>query len=99
MTAYAIVRFRPKVGQEEAFVSRFQSLPRNFDGLRKFALIKAANGVYCSVAEWDSLGDIVAARPLMKNNLDQFRDTLQDVVEGEVTDPISGEAVMENILR
>lgn len=96
MTAYGMVRFRVKPGQAEEFERRFASLPRQFDGLRKFALVKTGDHSYCSVGEWDSYGAIVAARPGMASNLDAFRDLLEDLGNGlGCTDPVSGEAVYE----
>ena len=96
MTAYGVVRFRPTPGQHEEFETLFRTLPRDFEGLRKFSLIKTADGAYCSVSEWDSFDHVVAARPKMSSNLDVFRHTLEDLGEGRgVTDAVSGEAVIE----
>jgi hypothetical protein len=96
MAAYTVVRFRPKAGQHEEFQTLFCGIVREFQGLRKFALIKSASGEYFSMAEWDTFDDIVAARPQMIRNLDTFRHTLDDYGEGiGVTNAISGEAVLE----
>jgi quinol monooxygenase YgiN len=96
MTAYGVVRFRPKPGHEEEFETTFRRLPRNFEGLRKFALIKTGEETYCSISEWESYDHMVAARPKMAGNLDQFRHTLEKF-EGDlgVTDAVSGEAIFE----
>ncbi|KSV62912.1 hypothetical protein N185_12555 [Sinorhizobium sp. GW3] len=60
------------------------------------ALSKSADGSYFSIAEWESLEAIAAARPMMKANLDTFRDTLLELSQDlGVTDPISGEAIFE----
>lgn len=96
MSAYSVVRFRPKPGQHAEFESLFRSLPRNFQGLRKFSLVRAGEDIYFSVAEWDSFDHLVAARPKMVGNLDAFRHTLEELGEGRgVTDAVSGESVIE----
>ena len=96
MTAYNCVRFRVRPGQEERFEHLFRSALRDFEGLRKMALSKAADGSHFSIAEWESLEAIAAARPMMKANLDTFRDTLLELGQDlGVTDPISGEAIFE----
>lgn len=96
MTAFGVVRFRPKSGRHEEFENLFRNLPRNFEGLRKFSLIKTADGTYCSIGEWDSFDHMVAARPKMIGNLDTFRHTLDDFGDDRgVTDAISGEAIIE----
>ncbi|WP_440657548.1 antibiotic biosynthesis monooxygenase family protein [Ensifer adhaerens] len=96
MTAYNCVRFRVRSGQEERFEQLFRSAGRDFEGLRKMALSKSADGSYFSIAEWESLEAIAAARPMMKANLDTFRDTLLELSQDlGVTDPISGEAIFE----
>ncbi|WP_426289261.1 antibiotic biosynthesis monooxygenase family protein [Ensifer adhaerens] len=96
MTAYNCVRFRVRPGQEERFEQLFRSAGRDFEGLRKMALSKSADGSYFSIAEWESLEAIAVARPMMKANLDTFRDTLLELSQDlGVTDPISGEAIFE----
>jgi len=96
MTAYTVVRFRPKLGQHEEFQTRFCSIVREFAGLRKLALIKTNSGDYFSVGEWETFDDIVAARPEMLSNLDSFRHTLAEFGEGlGVTDAMSGEAILD----
>jgi len=96
MTAYNVVRFRTKPGQEQEFEDRFRGLPRSFEGLRKFALIKTGEGAYCSIGEWESYDDMVAARPLMITNLDKFRHTLAEFGDGrDITDAVSGDAIYE----
>ena len=97
MTAYGIVRFRVKPGQAEEFERRFASAPRQFPGLRKFALVKTGEHGYCSVGEWESFDAIASARQAMIANLDSFRDLLEDQGNGlGCTDPVSGEAVFES---
>lgn len=96
MAAYTVVRFRPKAGRQEEFQTLFCNIVREFEGLRKVVLVRGTNGEYFSLAEWNTFDNIVAARPQMARNLDSFRHTLDDYGEGlGVTNPISGEAVLE----
>ena len=96
MTAFNSVRFRVKPGMEEAFVAKHRGLGRNMAGFRRGALIKTGDRSYCMVGEWRSMSDIVNARPTMIAMLDTFRDVLEDLGGGlGVTDPVSGEAVVE----
>jgi hypothetical protein len=91
MRAMTVVRFKPKPGQEDEFERIYRSLAREFEGLRKISLVKSADGRYFGVGEWDSFDHLVAARPAMLKNLDQFRHTLSSFSEElGVTDPISG---------
>ncbi len=96
MTTYSVVRFRAKSGQEQEFEERFRNLARDFDGLRKFVLIKTGERTYCSIGEWESVDHLAACRPRMIGNLDNFRHTLEDFGEDKgVTDAVSGEAILE----
>lgn len=97
MTAYNVVRFRAKPGREKELLdlnkSAFATLP---PGARKGAMIKTGDRTYCFIGEWDSMKDIVAARPEMIAGLEKMRDVLEDLGGGMgVTDAISGETVME----
>jgi hypothetical protein len=97
MTAYNVVRFRVKPGRDKDFIAKNQEMGRTkMRGFRKGALIKTGDRAYCFMAEWDSFDSIVKARPQMLANLDSMRDLLEDLGGGlGVTDPISGEAVLE----
>lgn len=96
MTAYNVVRNRIKPGREKDFEQAFQNIARDYSGLRKMAVVKTGERSYCMVGEWDSMDAIVAARPKMIKSLDTFRDMLEDLGGGlGVTDPVSGEAIME----
>ena len=69
---------------------------RTCAGFKRFVLIKTGDRTYCAIGEWDSYQSIVAARPKMIATLDSFRDMLEDLGGGlGVTDPVSGEAVLE----
>ena len=97
MSAYNVVRFRVKPGREDDFVTAHRNAKRgSFKGMSKGSLIKTGERTYCFIAEWDSFDSIVAARPALIAILDSFRDTLEDLGGGlGVTDPVSGEAVVE----
>jgi hypothetical protein len=69
---------------------------RSLKGLRKATMIKAGDRSYCFIGEWDSMPDIVNARPDMIRDLDRWRSLLEDLGGGlGVTDPVSGEVVGE----
>ena len=96
MTAYNVVRMRVKPGREQDFMTAVKSLNRNFKGLRKASMIKTGERSYCFIGEWNSMQDIVDARPEMIKDLDRWRDLLEDLGGGlGVTDPVSGETVGE----
>jgi len=96
MTAFNVVRFRVKPGQEETFLEAHRKTQRNFPGMRRAALIKTGERAYCMVGEWDAMANLASARPEMIGLLDSFRDTLEDLGGGlGVTDPASGEVVLE----
>ena len=91
MRAMSVVRFKPHPGQEEEFERIYKSLVREFAGLRKISLVKATNGGYFGVGEWETFDHLVAARPAMVENLDKFRHLLASFSEElGVTDAISG---------
>ena len=91
MRAMSVVRFKPKPGKGDEFEKIYRGLTREFEGLRKISLVKATDDRYFAVGEWDSYDHLVASRPAMVKNLDQFRHLLESVSEDHgVTDPISG---------
>jgi hypothetical protein len=97
MTAYNAVRFRVKPDKEKEFVELNRAMGRaKFKGFRKGALIKTGERTYCFIGEWGAMSDIVASRAEMIANLDKMRPLLEDLGGGlGVTDPVSGEAVLE----
>jgi hypothetical protein len=102
MSAYNVVRLRVKPGLESEFEEKYRELidsgKYSYKGLRRTAVIKTGDRTYCVVGEWNSFDDIVAARPKMGENLGWLRekDFLEDLGGGlGVTDPVSGEAVIE----
>ncbi|MBI2719925.1 MAG: DUF718 domain-containing protein [Rhizobiales bacterium] len=95
MTAYNVVRFKVKPGQEKAFVEAHNNL-QNLPGMIDAALIKTGERTYCMVGKWDKFDSIVAARPQMTPILDRIRGLLEDLGGGlGVTDPVSGEVVAD----
>ena len=95
MTAYNVVRFKVKPGKEAEFVEHHRSFPA-IRGMRKVALVKTGDRAYCLVGEWNGMADLVAARPMMIGSLDKLRPLLEDLGGGlGVTDPVSGETVLE----
>ena len=96
MTAFNVVRFRVKPGREKEFLDAHRKAHPDFAGFKRFVLIKTGDRTYCVVGEWDSHESMVGARPKMIAMLDTFRDTLEDLGGGlGVTDPVSGEVVLE----
>ena len=95
MTAYNVVRFKVKPGQETAFVALHKKAPL-FEGMKEGALIKTGDRSYCVVGRWESYDKLAAARPAMIGMLDNFRHMLEDLGGGlGVTDPVSGNVVAE----
>jgi hypothetical protein len=97
MTAFNVVRFRVKPGHEESFVEAFRSAnPDQLPGVRRLAVIRTGDNSFCTVGEWESFNHIVDARPIMIGLLDGMRHMLEDL-GGDlgVTDPVSGEALLD----
>ena len=96
MTAFNVVRFRVKPGQETAFVDTHRAMDGNLPGLRQFSLLQTGERSFCVIGEWDDMSALVNARAAMIGNLDRLRPLLEDLGNGlGVTDPVSGEAVLQ----
>jgi len=96
MTAYNVVRMRVKPGREQELLNAGKSTNTSLKGFPKATIIKTGDRSYCFIGEWDSMKDIVNARPDMIKDLDRFRNLLEDLGSGlGVTDPVSGEVVGE----
>ena len=94
MTAFNVVRFRVKPGEEQRFIDQHRKMKRDFKGFLAGSLIKTGDQTFCFVGEWRNFKNIVAARPQMIAVLDEFRGQLEDLGAGlGVTDPVSGEVV------
>jgi hypothetical protein len=95
MTAYNVVRFRVKPGKDKEFIAT-QKMDQPMKGFRKGGLIKTGDRTCRFIGEWASMNDLAAARPVMIGMLDSMRPLLEDLGGGlGVTDPVSGEAVVE----
>ena len=96
MNAFNVVRFRVKPGREEAFLEAHRRADPTFKGFLRGTLVKTGERAYCMIGEWDAMASLAAARPQMVALLDSFRAELEDLGGGlGLTDPVSGEAVME----
>ena len=94
MTAFNVVRFKVKPGNEQQFVDGHRKLRPAFKGFLGGNLIKTGDQTFCFVGEWRTFQNIATARPQMIAFLDGFRDMLEDLGSGlGVTDPVSGQAV------
>jgi hypothetical protein len=96
MTAFNVVRFRVKPGFDEEFVARHRDIRELMPGMRQMSLVRTGDSTYCFVGEWRTMDSIAAAREQMIGILDSFRHMLDELSpELGVTDPVSGEAVVE----
>ena len=94
MTAFNVVRFRVKAGNEQRFIEAHRKLRREFKGFLGGNLIRTGDQTFCLVGQWRNMQSLVAARPQMISILDSVRDLLEDLGGGlGVTDPVSGEVV------
>jgi hypothetical protein len=94
MTAFNVVRFKVKPGNEQQFIDAHRKTRPAFKGFLGGSLIKTGDQTFCFVGEWRTFQNIATARPQMIAFLDEFRDMLEDLGSGlGVTDPVSGQAV------
>jgi hypothetical protein len=94
MTAYNVVRFKVKPGQNQKFIDSHKNFPE-LAGMEDGALIKTGDSTFCFVGKWKSFDNIAAARPQMVGILDSFRGMLEDLGGGlGQTDPVSGNVVV-----
>lgn len=93
MTAMNIVHMRVKAGSEARFLAIHEQFGAdNLTGSRNFWVVKTGERDFCIVGEWQSAGDLAAARPAMIANLDLLRPLLEDLGGGRgITEPWSGE--------
>ncbi|MFO1285815.1 MAG: antibiotic biosynthesis monooxygenase [Rubrivivax sp.] len=96
MTAFNAVRFRVKPGREQSFIDAHKRADLTVKGFVRGSLVKTGERTFCMIGEWDSFASLTAARPKMIALLDTFRADLEDLGGGlGVTDPVSGEVVVE----
>ena len=95
MTAFNAVRFKVKPGRDQEFLEAHRNVDRGWPGMRSANLIKTGDQAYCIIGEWDDMDSMAAARPDMIATLNSFRDTLEELDDGNVTDPVSGPVVLE----
>ena len=96
MTAFNVVRFKVKPGNEAQFIEHHRTARPAFKGFLGGSLIKTGDQTFCFVGEWRNFDSIVNARPQMISLLDGMRDMLEDLGSGlGVTDPVSGSAVVK----
>lgn len=96
MSAFNVVRFRVKPGQEQQFIELHRKAKRKFDGFQRGTLVRTGDRTFCLIGEWRSMQDLANARPQMIGFLDEMRGLLEDLGGGlGVTDPVSGESVLE----
>jgi hypothetical protein len=94
MTAFNVVRFKVKPGNEQQFVEAHRTARPRFKGFLGGSLVKTGDQTFCMVGEWRNFQSIVNARPQMIALLDGLRGMLEDLGGGlGVTDPVSGDAV------
>jgi hypothetical protein len=96
MTAFNVVRFRVKPGQEQQFVEAHRKARAAFKGFAGGWLVKTGDQSYCMIGQWRNFQSIVNARPEMIGILDSLRGMLEDLGGGlGVTDPVSGEVIVK----
>jgi hypothetical protein len=99
MTAFNVVRMRVKPGSVDEYlrIHRERTLAE-MPGMKALRVIQTGERDFCVIGEWTGMEALAAARPKMIATLDEFRDTLEDLGGGlGVTDPVSGEAVVERL--
>ena len=96
MTAFNVVRFKVKPGNEQRFVEAHRVAKPEFKGFLGGSLVKTGEQTFCMVGEWRNFQSIANARPQMIALLDGLRDMLEELGGGlGVTDPVSGDAVLK----
>jgi hypothetical protein len=96
MTAFNVVRFRVRPGQEQQFIEAHRKARSGFKGFAGGWLVKTGDQTFCLIGQWRNFQSIVDARPEMIGILDGMRGMLEDLGGGlGVTDPVSGEAVVK----
>jgi len=96
VTAFNIVRFRVKPGQDEAFLEAHRHGKASWPGLMEGHIIKTGEQSYCLIGRWPSREVMAEAMAAMIGTLNSFRITLEDQGSGKgVTDVVSGSVVLD----
>ena len=96
MTAYNVVRMRVKPDCVGEFLSYYRERPLDMPGMKGLTVVQTGERDFCFIGEWTGMDALAAARPAMIASLDEHRAKLEDLGGGlGVTDPVSGEAVVE----
>jgi hypothetical protein len=96
MSAFNVVRFRVKPGQDEAFLEAHRNGKARWPGLVAGHIIKTGEHAYCLVGQWPSQAVMAEAMPAMVATLNTFRAVLEDQGAGKgVTDAVSGAVVLD----
>jgi hypothetical protein len=56
MTAFNVVRFRVKPGEDQAFLAAHSKIGADWEGLRHVNMVKTGDRTYCIIAEWGLYG-------------------------------------------
>jgi len=94
VTAFNTVRFRVKPGSQNDFLDAHRVAVADWPGLVHANLIQTGDDSFCIIAQWRDMDAMAAARPQMIATLDSFRDTLETLEGGGVTDAVSGPVVL-----
>ena len=96
MTTFSVVRFRIKPGREAEFLDAHRNDKARWPGLVNGRIVKTGERSYCLICEWADTAALSGARPSMIATLGTFRDTLEDLGNGQgVTDAVSGDSVVD----
>jgi hypothetical protein len=96
MAAYNVVRMRVKPGLLDEVVTYYRERALDMAGLKGLTVVQTGERDICVIGEWTGMDALAAARPAMVASLDERRHQLEDLGGGlGVTDPVSGEAVVE----
>jgi len=95
MSAFNVVRMRAKPGRLDELIAYWRERPLH-EGMTAITIVKTGERDICLIGEWTGMQALAAARPAMIAALDGHRDKLEDLGRGlGVTDPVSGESVLE----
>lgn len=96
MTAFNVVQFKVKTGEDEAFLAAHRNGAARWPGLVRGHIVKTGDRSYCLIGERADTDALAAARPHMIATLESFRAVLEDLGHGRgVTDAVAGNSVLE----